>query len=199
MSRQQNTAQCLTEFLCMLIFALSLIGAPIFIPLGAVFLWQDCNHAVSAQVLSIRALPEYGRCQVKVTYDSYDGAEQFALVETACPGLTSGTKVLTGCYNHYHPDQYKAQSDTTRTNNISHIAAIAIFTIGLVMLTFLILTCVCTCWLGISWTRTPPRTQHQTPPDDQENIAIGLPVLEQSLTPTNNPATNATLKRANSV
>lgn len=199
MSRQQSTGQCLTEFLCTLVFALSMIGAPIFIPLGAVFLWSDCNHAVSAQVLSIRALPEYGRCQVKVTYESYDGIERYAQVETACPGITPGTKVLAGCYNHYHPDQLESMNEN-KTSNINHDAAIAIFTIGLAMLTFLILIFVGTCWFGIPWTWNPPRTrlQSQQPPD-QESIAIGLPV---TTIPISNPiisATHSTLKRANSV
>lgn len=186
----------------MLIFACSLLGAPIFIPLGAVFLWQDCNYVVSAQVLSIRTLPEYGRCLVKVTYDSYDGAEQFAQVETACPGLTSGTKVLTGCYNHYHPDQYKSVNDNNSNNTpTSHAVAIAIFTLGLVMLAFLILMFVGTCWFGIPWTWKNSPSNHyqgQTPPPDQENInesiAIGLPVINPIIS-----STNSTLKRANSV
>lgn len=197
MSRVQSIIKSLAKCICVLALVFSIIGAPIFIPLGAVFLWQDCNYIVSAQIMSIRTLHEYGRCQVKVAYDCYDGLERFAQIETACPTQTSQTSqtYITGCYNHYHPDKFESLNDRSKTDDspVSHTVGIVIFSIGIAMIALVILLFTCWCYTPADDTSDLALNQPQQPND---GVAIGLPVL-----PVRNPIISAqlTLKRTHSV
>lgn len=120
----------------LVVFIITLGATLLLIPYGASFIWETCNYTVNAIVLSARPLQEYGRCMTNVSYTSYDGHEHVGYVEAPCPGLPEQSDaVLTGCYNHYHPDKFEV---CPRTRTVSRGVSLAVFSVGIAFFVFFV-------------------------------------------------------------
>jgi hypothetical protein len=149
---------------------------------GHDMVWKYCNYIVSANVLSVQMRPEYGQCLVYLNYTtiSYPFSEFISSVEMPCSGVSNTSKsFVTGCYNHYHPEQFKTYQPTTKVydETFNHVRGLITFNIGCILAIICLVSGMAAC---IIYMREEEEEQANNKTKKKlvsyEKIANGIPI-----------------------